>query len=494
MQREITTMSKQQDDINQALPIKLDSTSNGEFSPVALEAPQNHANHLAHETATSHAKKLNQDRRTFLKSSCGAAATLLAFNQAFARHGMTGGFYQLSAASGLEAAAADKEVAGQEFIFDVQGHFVNPNGDWLKKLPDAAKPLSFMPKAQCDLAQAEGQRSYLNCLGSEEFIKDVFMDSDTDLMVLSFVPSAPDNEPLTIQEADATRQIIDQMDGNHRLLLHGRVNPNQPGDLEGMDALAEEWKVSAFKTYTQFGPDGIGYWLSDDVGRAMIEKAHKLGVKNICIHKGIPFGPKSFEHSRCDDVGAVAKMYPDMNFIIYHSGFDQGFTEQAFKEDNQNRGIDSLINSVLKHNVKPNSNVYAELGSTWRFLMRDPNQAAHVMGKLLKYIGSDNILWGTDSIWYGSPQDQIQAFRTFQISDEFQEQHGYQAIDQTTKAKIFGLNATKPYQISAQEVSQFIQADRIAADKQNYLNNPQPHFQTYGPKTRREFLNLMSWG
>ncbi len=183
-----------------------------------------------------------------------------------------------------------------------------------------------------------------------------------------------------------------------------------------------------------------------------------------------------------------------MNFIVYHSGFDHGFTEKEYTAESENRGINSLIHSVIKNQVKPNSNVYAELGSTWRFLMRDPNQAAHAMGKMLKYIGHDNILWGTDSIWYGSPQDQIQAFRTFQISEEFQDKFGYEAINEKIRAKVFGLNATKPYQISAEEVAKFIQHDGIAQSKQNYLNNPTPHFRTYGPKTRREFLNLMSWG
>ena len=52
---------------------------------------------------------------------------------------------------------------------------------------------------------------------------------------------------------------------------------------------------------------------------------------------------------------------------------------------------------------------------------RIANMAAHVVGKLLKYVGEDRVLWGTDSIWFGSPQDQIQAFRAFQISEEFQE-------------------------------------------------------------------------
>ena len=114
-----------------------------------------------------------------------------------------------------------------------------------KASPDAFK---WSPKASC------GKTPHLDCLGPEEFVKDVFRDSDTDMMVLSFVPSAPDSEPLTIQAADAVRQIVDKM--GKRLLVHGRVNPNQAGDLERMDELKERWKVSAWKTYTQFGPGG----------------------------------------------------------------------------------------------------------------------------------------------------------------------------------------------------------------------------------------------
>ena len=57
--------------------------------------------------------------------------------------------------------------------------------------------------------------------------------------------------------------------------------------------------------------------------------------------------------------------------------------------------------------------------------MRDPDEAAHVLGKLLERVGDDRVLWGTDSIWYGSPQNQIEAFRNFQISNEFQDTFGY---------------------------------------------------------------------
>jgi hypothetical protein len=137
--------------------------------------------------------------------------------------------------------------------------------------------------------------------------------------------------------------------------------------------------------------------------------------------------------------------------------------------------------------------VYAELGSTWRFLMRDPDQAAHALGKLLKYCGEDNVLWGTDSIWYGSPQDQIQAFRAFQIAPELRAKHGYPELTPALRAKVFGLNATKPYALSAAEVRKYTQRDRVARERLAYREHPEPHFLTYGPRTRREFLNLLAW-
>jgi uncharacterized protein len=188
------------------LPIKLDSTSNGEFVPVPLSPANREANRLAHAAAERNAKRLDISKRSFLVSACGAASTLLAFNAANAAAGRAGGFFDLPPEAALEPQAA-RSVADQgEFIFDVQGHFIDT------------------PKG--------------NSKGPDVFIKDVFLDSDTDMMVLSFVPSRRDAEPVTIQAADAVRRIVEKLEGTHRLLLHGRVNPNQPGDLEGMDELA----------------------------------------------------------------------------------------------------------------------------------------------------------------------------------------------------------------------------------------------------------------
>ena len=141
-----------------------------------------------------------------------------------------------------------------------------------------------------------------------------------------------------------------------------------------MDELKERWKVWRGSPTRSGALDGKGFFLSDDIGTRFIEKARALGVKVICVHKGLPFGKQSYEHSQCSDIGVVAKRFPDVSFLVYHSGFVTGVPERAYSGRGASDGIDTLIRSLVENGVKPNSNVYAELGSTWRFLMREPDE------------------------------------------------------------------------------------------------------------------------
>ena len=120
--------------------------------------------------------------------------------------------------------------------------------------------------------------------------------------------------------------------------------------------------------------------------------------------------------------------------------------------------------------------------------MRDMDSAAHGVGKLVKHLGEDNVLWGTDSIWYGSPQDQIQAFRAFQIGQAVRDEHGYQEMNDALRAKIFGFNALKPYGIEIEEAKLRAANDLVDQRRENYREARDPHHLTFGPKTRREFL------
>jgi hypothetical protein len=148
--------------------------------------------------------------------------------------------------------------------------------------------------------------------------------------------------------------------------------------------------------------------------------------------------------------------------------------------------VDRLIKSLEDAEVRPGGNVYAEIGSTWWHLLRRPDEAAHVLGKLLRAVGEDNLLWGTDSIFYGSPQSQIDAFRAFEISSEWQERFSYPALTAEVKRKVLGRNAARLYGVEPITSAVAITRDEIEEARRHH---PVPNL-TWGPKTSeavREF-------
>src|SRR5262249_26718765 len=141
------------------------------------------------------------------------------------------------------------------------------------------------------------------------------------------------------------------------------------------------------------------------------------------------------------DIGPAAAAHPELTFCVYHSGYETAAAEGPYRDSGG--GIDRVIKSLRQAGIKPGTNVYAEIGSTWFYGLRSPSEAAHVLGKLLVAVGPERVLWGTDSIWYGAPQDQIEAFRAFTITEEAQEKYGYPALTPDVKKAILGGNAAR---------------------------------------------------
>ena len=140
------------DPLGERLPIKIDSTSNGEFVPRIISETSAAGNRLAERQVGINAKRVGLPRRKFLISAMGAATTLLAHNKTHAQAKQTGGFFDIPDIAALEADAAIDTLGKKEFIFDVQGHFVNPTGKWLEQIPPGIRPLAGMPKSQCELS------------------------------------------------------------------------------------------------------------------------------------------------------------------------------------------------------------------------------------------------------------------------------------------------------------------------------------------------------
>ena len=92
----------------------------------------------------------------------------------------------------------------------------------------------------------------------------------------------------------------------------------------------------------------------------------------------------------------------------------------------------------------------------------------------------NNIIWGTDSIWGGGPQSQIERFRRFQISEEIANKYGYKQLTPEIKAKVFGLNAARVYKLDVKAKRNAIKNDQIGHLREEYQQNPQPSNTQFG--------------
>jgi uncharacterized protein len=219
------------------------------------------------------------------------------------------------------------------------------------------------------------------------------------------------------------------------------------------------------------------------------EKTRKLGIKNLCVHKGLPLG--FFNEKGCQplDLEKAAKDWPDLNFIVYHSGFrGSGWlakgtgakVEDPKSDDAQEIPWTSDILRILKKNPQI-KNIYLELGGTFNILSSaDPVKCMHLLGQLIQVAGADHVLWGTDSIWNGSPQSQIERLRRLKIKDELIDKHKYAPLTDEVKAQILGLNAARLFGIDVKARRQAIKADKLTQLKEEYRKNPAPSNTQYG--------------
>jgi predicted TIM-barrel fold metal-dependent hydrolase len=327
------------------------------------------------------------------------------------------------------------------------------------------------------------------------FLNEIFVLSDTDVACLSGYPAERQNDQPSIQARGRIKEIIDQLSGSPRLVIHANVRPiDGAAELDAMARDAAGFPVVAWKTY----PEAQGLD-TDAVGRPFIERARQIGIKIVAAHRGIGSDGGVWTGMNSPrDVAGAAKASPDFKFLVYHSGWQSGVREDhPFNVASpEPLGIDRLIKAVLDNGLGPTSNLYAELGTTWFNLRNDMAQAAHALGKLLKYLGPDRILWGTDCVNNGNPQPQIEAFRTFQIPEAMQMMYGYPALTAETKRKILGENAAALYGVDIQATRRRITADDINRvvlarrdDPGAFPRGPRP----YGPRTRREYLAFLRW-
>src|SRR6266851_1227131 len=183
------------------------------------------------------------------------------------------------------------------------------------------------------------------------------------------------------------------------------------------------------------------------------------GFHNICVHKGLAHGlPATPQNGFPSDLPKACRDWPQLNFVTYHSCIQDSFFDflalQAIRETEA--GTRPLMNGVPNIDwvtpfavlTAPFKNSFAEIGTTFASsVVTFPTVTAHILGQLMKFKGHNQILFGSDSVWYGAPQWQLEALWRFQIPEAIREKWGYPKLTEAAKRKILGLNAARIYEL-----------------------------------------------
>jgi predicted TIM-barrel fold metal-dependent hydrolase len=558
--------------LSERMPVDVLPASNGEFLPPPPTEEQIRVMRLQDEKAEEVRHKLGMSRRTFVRSASAIGVGFWAINQVY--RGEWGHYASGAEASGgpigddacaLDFPNAQLNNLPGEFIFDVQTHHVDSSSTapWRINNPGVhaafmalwsqSGPLGGFPHVGKDGHISGfgkgGEIDPIENLSRYHYLKTIFLDSSTNMTVLSCVPSEESQQPLPTPEAHDTVNIINHLAGNTpRSVMHAFAMPNrgsygvqpyqknfrpiyQQAEFDLMEQNVRQFKdvLRGWKVYTPWGdvPYASGWFLDDEIGMAFIDQVRKLtkigGPPVIACHKG--FALPAFDHRAASprDIGPAARQNPDINFVVYHSGFDsehQGPYPGDDKVNSADRGVDCFIKSLRENNYDATRfipaglahgnvpNVFGEIGSTMASVLGDPDQAANLLGKLIKYVGPLRIAWGTDSLWFGSPQPIITGMRALQFTEKAKEfynlpfgldgdawdprvnamsAHNYRHAhphvkdwptdhkahpERTIRNRIFGRNAATVYKVEPDVARKKIHCDDVQKIRDAYLLNP----------------------
>ena len=269
-----------------------------------------------------------------------------------------------------------------------------------------------------------------------------------------------------------------------------QIENMQPDSWKGYNvALAASSAPGMLFTQWRLDDEVIAYPHYAIIARNKDQLKKHPGFFNICIHKGLSPSPDSNPGTNStpyfgnpDDLVKVATDWPQFNWIMYHSCFRPAFWDLQALIDIENKPgtgamqpttlVDSdgrafpnirwstqfaqiaggkYVAGAEPTSTSPSSfkrlrNIYAELGTTMAsMIVTFPTVWAHLIGQLLYYMGQNNIVFGSDSLWYGGPQWQIEAFWRSQIPDDIRQRWGYPQLTEGAKRQILGLNSAQLY-------------------------------------------------
>jgi predicted TIM-barrel fold metal-dependent hydrolase len=466
-----------------ASPIPTQVVSSDEYYPEPQNEKQREVEARVKALGSELARKQGISRRAFFSTAGGMAAAFLAMNDVY------GSVFDVTLAEAATPELAQERANSlrDQFIFDGHTHFLRDDTrlNSFVQMRQAVGDAGWNPAMR-------GKTQTLEDLKYNNYYKEIFLDSDTKVTLISSAPSEiPRDWFLTNGMMAQAREKVNKAAGSRRMLAHCIFTPGTPGWLEDLDR-GLELKPDSIKGYTigdnTHKEESRHPWRMDDeqVTYRAYEKCVKAGIKNVCVHKGLfpPSIEKQFPNLRSfvdvSDVGKAAKDWPQLNFIIYHSGYrytggGQIATEAQvgmaeFEKTGRVEWVSDLAEIPEKYGV---NNVYGDLGQLFAStLVAQPRLATFVVATLLKGLGPDRVVWGTDALWTGSPQWQIEGLRRMEVPEDMQKKYGFKTMgapDGPVKTAIFSGNSSRLYNYP--KVSSWSKMDRFSALKEDYLKS-----------------------
>ena len=460
-------------------PVPTQIVSSDEFAPVPQSPRQREVEARLTDMSDRIARKLGTSRRQFFQTAAGMAASFAAINQVF------GNIFDVSEAEAATPDMADAraKALAPQMIIDGHTNFLRDD----TSLMGFVKGREAVGKAGWNKDLAARDQT-IDDLKYGNYVKEIYMDSDTKVALLSNSPSdVPGDWFIPQEHVFKTRDTVNQNAGSRRMMAHFTFTPGQPGWLEKVDEAIERFKPDSWKGYT-VGDNthkelAAFPWHADDqkLMYPFYEKIAKSGIRNVCIHKGL-FTPSVAErfprllpYADVSDIGRAAKDWPQLNFVIYHSAYRwvggnpaDGMAE--FDKTGRSSWVSDLADIPGKFGV---DNVYGDLGQLFAWTsVAEPRLSAALMGILVKGLGADRVVWGTDAVWTGAPQWQIEGLRRLEIPEDMRQKHGFQplgAADGAVKTAIFSGNSARLYGL--EKHAGIVNQDRFAAIKADYQEN-----------------------
>ena len=222
-------------------PIPTQVISNEEYLPRPQTKEQKQVEDLIQSLANKYGKKVGLSRRDLLKTANGMAIAFVAMNQIF------GKYFNVQAEEMVDQSMIEELWPKNEFIFDVQTHHVATG---------KTEPLGFRIMAWPFNEELKGQRPQKDDLRFNNYVKEVFLDSEVSVACLSGIASKV-LDVINVDEMVDARNTVNAMSGSERMICHGPIAPYIPNFLEEAERQALELNVDAWKFYTGvFGTGG----------------------------------------------------------------------------------------------------------------------------------------------------------------------------------------------------------------------------------------------